>query len=120
MAGIGSFLFVTIDSQDVDRSAAFWAALLGTEVDMTMDEGRFVFLKGSDTLPVVCFQRVPEAKTGKNRLHLDLSVEDLDDATQRIVVLGGSRVDGADRRLETFVWRTMADPEGNEFDITVG
>lgn len=120
MAGMGTFLFVTVDAQDADRLATFWAAFLGTEVDSTMDEGRFVFLKGSDTLPVMCFQRVPEPKAGKNRLHLDFSVEDLDAVTEGIVALGGSRVDGPDRRLETFVWRTVADPEGNEFDITVG
>jgi predicted enzyme related to lactoylglutathione lyase len=120
MAGIGRFLFVTIDSQDADRLAAFWAAVLGTEVDTTMDEGRFVFLKRSDSLPVLCFQRVPEAKVGKNRLHLDLEVEDLDAATADIVALGGSRVGDTDRHLESFVWRTMADPEGDEFDITVG
>lgn len=120
MAGIGTFLFVTIDAQDPDRSASFWAALLGTEVDTSMDEGRFVFLKRSGSLPVLCFQRVPEAKSGKNRLHLDLEVEDLDAATEGIVALGGSRADDTDRQLETFVWRTMADPEGNEFDITVG
>ena len=118
MAGIGTFLFVTVDSVDPDRLASFWAAVLGTSVDMSMDEGRFVFLKGSETLPVVCFQRVPEAKAGKNRLHLDLGVEDLEAATQAIVTLGGSRV-GEDRQLESFVWRTMADPEGNEFDITL-
>jgi len=118
MAGIGTFLFVTVDSVDPDRLAAFWAAVLGTSVDMSMDDGRFVFLKGSETLPVVCFQRVPEAKAGKNRLHLDLGVEDLEAATEGIVTLGGSRA-GEDRQLESFVWRTMADPEGNEFDITL-
>jgi len=119
MAGIGTFLFVTVDSVDPDRLAAFWAAVLGTSVDMSMDEGRFVFLKGSETLPVVCFQRVPEGKAGKNRLHLDLGVEDLEAATGDIVALGGSRVGDADRQLESFVWRTMADAEGNEFDITL-
>jgi predicted enzyme related to lactoylglutathione lyase len=119
LAGIGSFLFVTIDAQDADRLAQFWAGVLGTSVDMSMDDGRFVFLNGSDTLPVVCFQRVPEAKGGKNRLHLDLGVEDLEAATDAIVSLGGSRASDEDRQLESFVWRTMADPEGNEFDITV-
>jgi len=49
-----------------------------------------VFLAGREGLPVVCIQRVPEPKSGKTRIHLDLSVEDLDAATQRIVELGGS------------------------------
>ena len=119
MESIGSFLFVTVDAKDADRLAQFWAGVLGTSVDMSMDDGRFVFLNGSDTLPVICFQRVPEAKAGKNRLHLDLGVEDLEAATEAIVALGGSRTSDEDRRLESFTWRTMADPEGNEFDITV-
>jgi predicted enzyme related to lactoylglutathione lyase len=119
MAAVGSFMFITIDCADPDELAAFWAALLGTEVDTAMDDGRFVFLKGSDTLPVVCFQRVPEAKAGKSRAHLDLSVADLAAATSRVLALGGSWPDPTERTLEGFTWRTMADPEGNEFDIAL-
>ena len=117
---VGSFLFMTIDCQDPDGLATFWAEVLGSEIDLVMDDGRYVFLKGSETLPVLCFQRVPEVKVSKNRVHLDVSVEDLRAATDRIVELGGSWTDGVDRQLEDFTWRTMADPEGNEFDIAVG
>lgn len=120
IVGVGTFLFATIDCEDPDRLATFWAEVLGTEVDLAMDEGRYVFLKGSETLPVLCFQRVPEPKAVKNRMHLDVSVEDLEAATQRIVELGGAWIDGVDQRLENFTWRTMTDPEGNEFDITIG
>ncbi len=52
----------------------------------------------------VGFQRVPEGKSGKNRLHLDLIVDDLDAATAEIETLGG---------------RWLDDPDGNEFDIDV-
>jgi predicted enzyme related to lactoylglutathione lyase len=113
-----SFLFVTIDANDAPRVAAFWAELLGTEIDEEMDDGRFVFLKGSDDLPVVCIQRVPEPKQGKTRIHLDLGVPDLDAATRRIEELGGSW-DGVERELTPFTWRTCADPEGTEFDIAL-
>jgi predicted enzyme related to lactoylglutathione lyase len=113
------FLFLTIDCADPVGLAGFWATLLDTGVGDAMDDGRFVFLDGRDDLPVLCFQRVPEAKAGKNRLHLDLSVDDLEVATERILALGGSW-DGEDRSLENFSWRTMRDPEGNEFDIAVG
>jgi predicted enzyme related to lactoylglutathione lyase len=113
------FLFLTIDCLDPHRLAAFWSSLLDTPVGEEMDEGRFVFLEGKEGLPVICFQRVPEAKSGKNRLHVDLSVEDLAAATARIEVLGGSW-GGTEHTLESFTWRTVADPEGNEFDIAVG
>ena len=115
-----SFLYVTIDAVDAERSTAFWARVLGTEIDGWFDDGRFAFLKGREGLPVVCIQRVPEAKSGtKNRVHLDLGVPDLDAATRRIEGLGGRSVDGQTRELEPFTWRTMADPDGNEFDIAL-
>jgi predicted enzyme related to lactoylglutathione lyase len=116
---VGAFMFVTIDSVDPERLVRFWVEVLGTDVGEVMDDGRYILLAGSDTLPVICFQRVPESKAGKNRLHLDLSVQDLDAASARIAELGGSQA-GEDQHLEQFTWRTMADPEGNEFDIAAG
>jgi len=110
------FLFLTLDCHDPERLAAFWSALLGSPVDATMDDGRFVFLAGGDGLPTICFQRVPEDKTTKNRMHLDLDVDDLAVATARIEELGGSWP-GGEYTLEQFRWRTVLDPEGNEFDI---
>jgi predicted enzyme related to lactoylglutathione lyase len=118
--GVGRFLFTTIDCVDPGRLAAFWAEVLSTEVDTEMDDGRYLFLKGGDSSPVVCFQRVPEAKLGKSRMHLDVSVTDLDVATARVLELGGSWPGEVQRQLEGFTWRTLADPEGNEFDIALG
>jgi predicted enzyme related to lactoylglutathione lyase len=118
--GIGSFLFVTMDCHDPELLASFWAEVLGTERDLLMDDGRYVFLKGGDDLPVICFQRVPEDKSVKNRMHLDISVDDLDAATALVEALGGSWPDGVEHRLDDSVWRTLADPEGNEFDVAVG
>jgi predicted enzyme related to lactoylglutathione lyase len=63
----------------------------------------------------VCFQRVPEAKSGKNRMHFDLGVDDVDLATARIEALGGARADHDDFHEHGYSWRLMADPEGNEF-----
>ena len=117
--GVGSFLFVTIDCRDPDALSVFWAEVLGTAVGAAMDDGRYVFLEGGPSLPVICFQRVPEPKSVKNRMHLDVAVEDLEEATERIVGLGGSWIDGVERSLDETRWRTMADPEGNEFDIAV-
>ena len=60
------------------------------------------------------FQRVPEAKTVKNRLHLDIVVDDVEAAADRVVELGGS-VESDAYREYGFSWRLAADPEGNEF-----
>jgi len=65
----------------------------------------------------VLFQVVPEPKTGKNRVHLDLHVgSDQRDATvDRLVQLGGSVLWHGEEFGST--WVTMADPEGNEFCV---
>ena len=110
------FLFITLYCRDPGRLATFWSALLDTPVEDSMDDGRFVFLAAGEGLPTICLQRVSEAKSVKNRMRLDLLVDDLDVATARIVELGGSWPGGA-HTLDQFSWRTVLDPEGNEFDI---
>jgi predicted enzyme related to lactoylglutathione lyase len=114
---IGRVSFVTIDANDPARVAAFWCELLGTTVEETSDEGRFVFLAAAAG-HILSFQRVPEAKTVKNRVHLDVRVEDLEAATNAVRDLGGTW-DGNELTLDDARWRTLSDPEGNEFDIYV-
>ena len=114
---IGRVSFVTIDANDPARVAAFWCELLGTTVEETSDEGRFVFLAAAAG-HILSFQRVPEAKTVKNRVHLDVRVEDLEVATDAVRDLGGTW-DGNELTLDDARWRTLRDPEGNEFDIYV-
>ncbi len=114
---IGRVSFTTIDATEPSRLAAFWGAVLGTEVAETSDEGRFVSLEEANG-HVLAFQRVPEPKSVKNRVHLDIRVEDLQEATEALLALGGSW-NGEELRLDEARWRTMHDPEGNEFDIFV-
>ncbi len=114
---IGRVSFTTIDANDPDRLAVFWGEVLGTEVAETSDAGRFVFL-GRANGHVVGFQRVPEPKSVKNRVHLDIRVDDLQEATDAVLALGGAW-NGEELRLDDARWRTLTDPEGNEFDIFV-
>jgi len=112
--------YLVIDSTDPQRLAPFWCALLGVQVDTTIGDGQFVVLSRTEDGLTVGFQQVPEGKSGKNRLHLDLIVDDLDAATAEIEGLGGRWLEpGTVRELEGFQWRQMADPDGNEFDIDV-
>lgn len=112
--------YLVIDSQDPGRIARFWCSLLGVEVESTFGEGQFVVLQRTKDGLTVGFQQVSEPKAGKNRVHLDLFVDDLDEATKEIEALGGSWTEpGNTRELEGFRWRVMRDPEGNEFDIDV-
>ncbi len=63
----------------------------------------------------IWLQEVAEEKAGKNRVHLDFVVADLDAAVQRVTALGGGI--GDKHEWQGFLWRTCTDPEGNVFDI---
>jgi predicted enzyme related to lactoylglutathione lyase len=110
--------YLVIDANDPERLTRFWCAMLGVEVDSSIGDGQFIVLSPTKDGLTVGFQKVPEQKTTKNRVHLDLVVEDLDAATAEIEALGGRWLEpDTTRDLEGFQWRIMADPEGNEFDI---
>jgi predicted enzyme related to lactoylglutathione lyase len=114
---IGRISFLTIDANDPARLAVFWCEVLGTRVEETSDEGRFVFLAAANG-HILSFQRVSESKSVKNRVHLDIRVENLETATDAVLALDGTW-DGIEWALDDARWRTLADPEGNEFDIYV-
>ncbi|TDC50544.1 VOC family protein [Actinomadura sp. KC345] len=104
---------IVIDCADLDVMAAFWGGLLGMRT--TDVSGDWIDLErlGGDG-PVLSFQLVPEGKTIKNRLHLDLDVPDIEAAGERAASLGATAATGAmgDPAAPFRVWR---DPEGNEF-----
>jgi catechol 2,3-dioxygenase-like lactoylglutathione lyase family enzyme len=108
-----------IDSADPRRIASFWEEALGWR--RTFDEPDQVCLEppaGSPedgVAPDLLFLRVPEAKTIKNRLHLDLRPKDQAAEVARLEALGARRVDiGQDADV---TWVVLADPDGNEFDV---
>jgi predicted enzyme related to lactoylglutathione lyase len=102
-----------IDANDPDSLARFWTALLHTGIESRFDDGRFVFLASGEHGPAVGIQRVPERKMTKNRVHVDIEVDDLEEMTRWVRRNGGARV--ADHEAAGYHWRIMADPEGNEF-----
>ena len=104
---------VVIDVRDLERMAAFWGALLGQEPGQPRSGGGWLTVGTLEGTAWLVLQQVPEPKTVKNRVHLDLRVDDVDEAITRILALGGSQI--SERRVGGGV--TMADPEGNEFCI---
>ena len=103
----------TIDCNDLEGMTAFWGALLGVE---TAVHEHFGFLAhGEDRKVTVWLQKVDEPKVGKNRVHLDLVVGDLDATLDKERQLGGTVLDR--HEWSGFLWQTCADPEGNVFDI---
>jgi predicted enzyme related to lactoylglutathione lyase len=105
---------IVIDAIDVDRVAAFWASLLGWEYGKD-DDGDVVVAdparQAGFTLLVLA---VPEKKTLKNRVHIDLDPTGADQAVEleRLLGLGAVKVDIGQRDQS---WIVLADPEGNEF-----
>jgi predicted enzyme related to lactoylglutathione lyase len=95
---------IVIDVTDLDRMAAFWSGLLGLKISRREDA--WISLG-----PELALQLVPEAKTVKNRIHLDLVAADWSAATARATELGGMPVD----EVREGLWQVWQDPEGNEF-----
>lgn len=114
---IGSLGWIQTDCHDPERLAGFWGAVFAVEIeDRFGDPPQYVNLASATAGgPRVCFQRVPEGKVVKNRLHFDVAVDQIDAATERIRELGGKRVPHDDYHEDGYSWRLMEDPEGNEF-----
>ena len=134
---------IAVDCADPHRLARFWAAALGYEVedhsalveqmlaaglageaDTVVLDGRLAWRDaaacrdvGGDGRPRLLFQRVPEPKTVKNRLHLDLHVgaERREAEVERLTGLGAARI--GEGRQGPHSWVVMADPEGHEFCV---
>lgn len=114
---------VSVDSTTPAETAQFWAEALGWRIieDDDDDEVALQPPAGSPeagVLPDLLFLRVPEDKTVKNRLHLDLRPDDQAAEVSRLESLGATRVDIG--QGDGVTWVVMADPEGNEFCVLRG
>ena len=103
---------IVIDCADPQSLAPFWIAL--TDYREKDGDEEWVQLEDPSGGRVdIAFQRVPEAKAGKNRLHIDLSVADEEAAAARAEELGATRLRASTDPDDVFI--VLADPEGNEF-----
>ncbi|MBK6042492.1 VOC family protein [Streptomyces sp. MBT55] len=109
-----SMYHIAVDAHDLPRMARFWSAVLDWQVLFEHEE-EIIIGAHETALPGMCFLPVPEGKTVKNRLHIDLTPDDQDAEVTRILALGARRVDVGQGPDATFV--VMADPEGNEFCV---
>ena len=117
-------LSVVLDGRDLSVLVPFWCAAMGYESVLSLPEFEVLRpIEGEPTGPVFILQRVPEAKTGKNRMHVDihppleLGVPAL---LERLEAMGGQRQGEPVTALLADLgvwWQVVADPEGNEFCI---
>lgn len=103
-----------IDCAEPAPLARFWAEALDYKIDPSDDPDEIMVSPKTGTGTPLLFLRVPEGKTIKNRLHLDLRPEDQAAEVERLIGLGARRVDIGQGSP---TWIVLADPEGNEFCI---
>jgi predicted enzyme related to lactoylglutathione lyase len=115
-----TIIALSIDAADAAALAGFWAEALGLPVADGADQGHAVVTIGpaAVSVPRLVFHQVPEGKTVKNRLHLDLVATDWEAEIGRLTDLGATRI--RDIQENGARWMTLADPEGNEFDLIRG
>jgi predicted enzyme related to lactoylglutathione lyase len=110
---------VIVNSTDVDRLSVFWAGVLGVERGEVDAEAGIVWLRPDTPGGVnMGFQRVERRIGRHSEVHVDVAVDDLDEAEARIEGLGG-RLVRRNRLANGFEWRVLADPDGNELCIFV-
>jgi predicted enzyme related to lactoylglutathione lyase len=108
---VGTLHAIVLDVNDLESNAGFWSEILGKEISFKTD--KYCRIGGDDDTPSLLLQKVPEHHDHKNRAHIDLDVKDLEPAVQRVVGLGGTKLDEISEYGIT--WAVMADPDGNEF-----
>ena len=122
------FTELAIDCADPAGLALFWCSVLDYEVQDEDDDVVTIrsplVPEGKDRLgpvpPTLTFARVPEGKTIKNRLHLDVNPTDReqDEEVRRLLDLGARHADVG--QGDDATWVVLADPEGNEFCVLAG
>ncbi|MFI6223186.1 VOC family protein [Nocardia salmonicida] len=108
---------ITIDTADPAALAEFWCAALGYTV--LTDSGDYVMITppgvGFGQGRYLAFQKVPEAKGAKNRVHIDFQTTARTAEVARLTALGATVLD--EHSLPGFGWTVLQDPHGNEFCV---
>ena len=110
---------ITVDCEDAAAVARFWSAALdrplADEPAPSEDIALIGDLGDAPAVPNWLFCKVPEGKTAKNRMHVDMVAADREAEVARLVALGATHV--ADKDEWGHAWTVLQDPEGNEFCV---
>lgn len=118
------FTELVVDCHDLDTMSTFWCAVLGYQVlekaDYYVEIGAAEhvverIIQGPP-VPTIVFAKVPEPKTVKDRIHIDVNPIDAtqEEEVNRLLGLGATLADVGQGEQR---WVVMADPEGNEFCV---
>jgi predicted enzyme related to lactoylglutathione lyase len=106
-------LVVVLDCIDADALANFWSSALGFRRG-TFHPPYVRLVDPNERWPNLLLQQVPEPKSGKNRMHLDIQVADVDLEVERLLALGAGLIDPPHDDAG-FLTAILTDPQGNEF-----
>lgn len=114
-----SLYAVTLDCSDAPALARFWADVLGLQVaENATAEHAALLADGAASGPRIIFNKVPEPKIVKNRVHLDIISDTFEAEAERLLSLGAQKLNEVQAGKSH--WITFADIEGNEFDLIAG
>jgi Glyoxalase-like domain len=115
-----SLLAIVVDCRDSLSQANWWAEILGRQVSERNSDEYEVSASSGGSTPLY-FMNVPELKTVKNRLHIDITTDgSLEDGVARLVARGGTLVEmrqDPETLANPDTWAVIQDPEGNEFCV---
>jgi predicted enzyme related to lactoylglutathione lyase len=109
---------IVMDCADHETVVAFWLAAMGDYARHDVNEQYVAIapVERAPGRPTILFQKVPERKVVKNRVHMDLRGGSMAAEVERLAALGATVI--AERSLGEIRWTVMADPEGNEFCVS--
>ena len=129
-----SSIQITFDAANAPAQAVFWALALGyveqpptpefdsweafadaNDIPADQRDGYGAIIDPDGIGPRLLFLKVPEAKTAKNRMHLDINVDNADAHVEKLMAAGATKV--AAREESGVAWTVLLDPEGNEFCV---
>lgn len=111
-------LHLVLDCNDPQSLAPFWATALNFEALWSFEQ--YIGLGRADAPLMLLLQQVPEAKSVKNRMHIDIPTPDIEAKVAELVAAGATRLDEGVSELGPARWVRMADPQGNEFCVCKG
>jgi hypothetical protein len=110
---------LVLDCAEPKTLARFWREALEYR-DYYTDANLVVLVPKEGIASPLLLQGVPEPKTCKNRMHLDIVVDDIEAAIHRLQTLGAHRIDEGVQSFGGTRWVRLSDPEENEFCVSTG
>jgi hypothetical protein len=110
---------LVLDCAEPARLSAFWRDALDYR-EHFVDASFAVLVPKDGNAPPLVLQGVPEPRITKNRMHLDIVVDDIEREVVRLEQLGAHRLDDGHQHFGDTLWVRMSDPEHNEFCVCTG